>query len=347
MQQLILAALLSAAVTILLGPVIIPLLKRLKFGQTERNDGPRSHLAKQGTPTMGGIIFLTGLTAGTLVFTVSGSEFAIPALLITFAFSLVGFLDDFIKVKLKRSLGLKAYQKIIGQFGIALIVALYCYYGGLNDINWNDLSQSTNVLIGSKIYLPFWDVELELGLLYIPFAMFVIIGAVNSVNLTDGLDGLASGVTMIYSVSMSLIFLFISNELGQAGKVYQSAAASGMIIFAGSVAGACLGFLRFNSFPARVFMGDTGSLALGGAISVMALFSRAVLLLPVMGACFVASAVSVILQVGSYKLRKKRIFRMAPLHHHFELKGVAETRIVSVYMIITAVLCLICLLAYA
>lgn len=347
MKQLILAALLSAAVTVILGPMLIPVLKRLKFGQTERNDGPQSHLVKQGTPTMGGIIFLFGILAGTLAFATSGMEFALPALLITFAFSLVGFLDDFIKVKLKRSLGLKAYQKIIGQFGIALIVALYCYYGGLNDINWNDLSQSTNMLIGSKIYLAFFKTELDLGLLYIPFAMFVIISIVNAVNLTDGLDGLASGVSMIYSVAMSVIFLFIANELGQAGKVYQSAAASGMVIFAGAVAGACLGFLRFNSYPARVFMGDTGSLALGGAIAVMALFSRAVLLLPIMGACFVASAVSVVLQVGSFKLRRKRIFKMAPLHHHFELMGISETKIVSIYMIITTVLCLICLLAYA
>ena len=182
--------------------------------------------------------------------------------------------------------------------------------------------------------------------------MLIIIATVNSVNLTDGLDGLASGVSLIYAVTMAIIFYYMStvmilpSDAGQAAQTQYAAELNSMSIFAAAVAGGCLGFLRFNSYPARIFMGDTGSLALGGAISVMAIFSRAALLLPIMGACFVASSVSVILQVGSYKLRKKRIFRMAPLHHHFELKGYAETRIVSVYMIVTTFLCLVCLLAY-
>jgi len=331
MERLIYAILLGFLVPIILGPIVIPMLKRLKFGQTERDDGPKSHLVKSGTPTMGGIMILAGILAGTLVFSINGMEFALPALLVTFAYSLVGFLDDFIKVKLKRSLGLKAYQKIIGQFGIAFIVALYAY---------------NNPLIGSQIYLPFLGIEWDLGIYYIPFVIFVMIGTVNSVNLTDGLDGLASGVTLIYSMAMMVIFFLMAASATEMGQVLYGANLSGMSVFAASIVGACLGFLRFNAYPAKVFMGDTGSLALGGAIAMMAIFSRAVLLLPIMGGCFVASSVSCILQVGSYKLRKKRIFKMAPLHHHFELLGMPESKIVAMYMIVTTILCLIGLLAY-
>lgn len=356
MQRLIFALLISAAVTILLAPLVIPLLKRLKFGQNIRDDGPQSHLVKAGTPTMGGVMILTGILVGTLaVILTSGSkldvviqthlpmlmpnevgvggaiELVLPALLVTFAYSLVGFLDDFIKIKLKRSLGLKAYQKVIGQFGIAIVLAIYAY---------------NHPFIGSSIYLPFSGKELELGVWYIPFAVFVAISITNAVNLTDGLDGLASSVTMIYSVTTAVIFLIMSQSAASAGQMLYGASLSGMSTFSAAVAGACLGFLRSNSYPAKVFMGDTGSLALGGAVTVMALFSRAVFLMPIMGGCFVASVLSAVLQIGSFKLRKKRIFRMAPLHHHFELKGVPETRIVAAYMIITTFLCLLCLLAY-
>lgn len=337
MRYMIYALLLSAAVTIALGPTLIPLLKRLKFGQTERELGPKSHLTKQGTPTMGGLMFIAGILAGTLAFSLSATELTLPALLCTAGFALVGFLDDFLKVRLKNTVGLRAYQKILAQFLIAGILAVYAY---------------KSPFIGSKIYLPFLDLEWDLGALYVPIMVFVIIGTVNSVNLTDGLDGLASGVSLIYALTMSVIFLYMSAvmaspvDVGQAQQTQYAAELNSMAIFAAAVAGGCLGFLRYNSFPARVFMGDTGSLALGGAIAAMAIFSRAVLLLPIMGACFVASAVSVILQVGSYKIRRKRIFKMAPLHHHFELLGYSETRIVSSYMIVTTMLCLISLLAF-
>ena len=337
MQYPILALMLAAAVTIALGPVLIPLLKRLKFGQTERDDGPQSHLKKAGTPTMGGIMFIAGILVGTLAFALNATEMVLPALLVMVGFALIGFLDDFLKVKFKNTVGLKAYQKIIAQFGIALILALYAY---------------KSPFIGSKIYIPFFNVEYDLGIFYIPFMMFVAIAVVNSVNLTDGVDGLASGVSLVYAITMSVIFYYMAGVAllpggaGQATEVQYAAELRSMAIFAAAVAGGCMGFLRYNFYPARIFMGDTGSFALGGAIAAMAIFSRAVLLLPIMGACFVASSVSCILQVGSYKLRKKRIFRMAPLHHHFELKGYAETRIVSVYMIVTTFLCLVCLLAY-
>ncbi len=337
MRYMIYALLLSAAVTIALGPVLIPLLKRLKFGQTERELGPKSHLTKQGTPTMGGLMFIAGILAGTLAFSLSATELALPALLCTAGFALVGFLDDFLKVRIKNTVGLRAYQKILVQFLIAGILAVYAY---------------RSPFIGSKIYLAFFDLEWDLGVFYIPAMMFIIIGTVNSVNLTDGLDGLASGVSLVYALTMSVIFFYMSvvmkspADMGQAQQTQYAAELNSMAIFAAAVAGGCLGFLRYNSFPARVFMGDTGSLALGGAIAAMAIFSRAVLLLPIMGACFVASAISVILQVGSYKLRRKRIFKMAPLHHHFELLGYSETRIVSMYMIMTTVLCLVSLLAF-
>lgn len=337
MRYMIYALLLSAAVTIALGPVLIPLLKRLKFGQTERELGPKSHLTKQGTPTMGGLMFIAGILAGTLAFSLSATELALPALLCTAGFALVGFLDDFLKVRIKNTVGLRAYQKILVQFLIAGILAVYAY---------------RSPFIGSKIYLAFFDLEWDLGVFYIPAMMFIIIGTVNSVNLTDGLDGMASGVSLVYALTMSVIFFYMSvvmkspADIGQAQQTQYAAELNSMAIFAAAVAGGCLGFLRYNSFPARVFMGDTGSLALGGAIAAMAIFSRAVLLLPIMGACFVASAISVILQVVSYKLRRKRIFKMAPLHHHFELLGYSETRIVSMYMIMTTVLCLVSLLAF-
>ena len=337
MKYAIYAFIVSAVVTIALGPVIIPMLRRLKFGQNERSDGPQSHLSKAGTPTMGGMMFIAGILVGTLAFSLNATELALPALLATAAFALVGFLDDFLKVKQKNTIGLRPYQKIIAQFAIAFILALYAYQ---------------SPFIGSKIYLAFFKAEWDLGIFYIPAMMFIIIGTVNSVNLADGLDGRCSGVSLVYSTSMMMIFIYMAAAVkapvaeGQAVQTQYSAELSSMAIFAASVAGGCLGFLRYNTYPARVFMGDTGSMALGGAISAMAIFSRSVLLLAIMGGCFVASSVSCILQVGSYKLRKKRIFKMAPLHHHFELLGYTETRIVSVYMIITVLLCLVCLLAY-
>lgn len=337
MKYAIYALMLSALVTIALGPVVIPMLRRLKFGQNERSDGPQSHLSKAGTPTMGGMMFIAGILAGTLALSLNATELSLPALLAMAAFALVGFLDDFLKVKFKNTIGLRPYQKITAQFAIAFILALYAY---------------KSPFIGSKIYLAFFGVEWDLGIFYVPAMMFIIIGTVNSVNLTDGLDGLCSGVSMIYSTAMMMIFVYMSTAMktplssGQAVQTQYSAELNSMAIFAASVAGGCLGFLRYNTYPARVFMGDTGSMALGGAIAAMAIFSRSVLLLAIMGACFVASSVSCILQVGSYKLRKKRIFKMAPLHHHFELLGYTETRIVSVYMIITTLLCLLCLLAY-
>lgn len=332
MQTYLLSALVAFAVVLVLGPIVIPMLSRLKFGQVEREEGPDSHKAKQGTPTMGGLMTLGGILTATLIFGLESAEFVLPALLVTFAFALVGFLDDFIKVRLKRNLGLRAYQKIIAQFAIALLVALWAY---------------RSPHIGPSLYLPISGGSWDIGAYYIPLVMILVIATTNAVNLTDGLDGLASGVTMIYSLAMTVVFALLASQAALLGQTLYGVNLEGMAVFAAAVTGACLGFIRYNTFPARVFMGDTGSLALGGAISMMVITSRSILLFPIMGICFVASAASVILQVGSYKLRHgKRVFKMAPLHHHFELCGYSVSRIVTMYTLVTTVLCAICLLSY-
>ena len=251
-------------------------------------------------------------------------------------FGLVGFLDDFIKVKCKRNLGLRAYQKIIAQLLLSFVVAYYAY---------------RSEFIGPVLYDPIFG-EINMGWGYIPFIMFVVIAIVNSANLTDGLDGLLGGVTLVYSIAMGILFLYFALVLnkslsGSPVFVAQSDGMLSMAIFSFAVAGGCLGFLRSNSYPAKVFMGDTGSMALGGAMSAMVIYSRSPFLFLLMGICIVASAVSDVLQVGSYKLRHgKRIFKMAPLHHHFELLGYPETKIVTGYMIVTAITCLAALALY-
>lgn len=328
----LLSGLIAFAVVYVLGPFVIPLLHKLKFGQVEREEGPDSHKVKQGTPTMGGLMTLAGILVASLIFGLEGAPLVLPALLATFAYGIVGFLDDFIKVRLKRNLGLRAWEKIVLQFAIALCISIWAY---------------RSPEVGSTLYLPISGGSWDLGWWYIPFTMFVLIGTTNAVNLTDGLDGLASGVTVMYSLAMSIIFALLSTSAILVGEAAYGIDLDGMAVFSAAVTGACVGFIRYNTYPARVFMGDTGSMALGGAVAMMAILSRSVLLLPVMGFCFVGSAVSVILQVGSYKLRHgKRIFKMAPIHHHFELMGYSETRIVAMYTLLTAVLCAVCLLCF-
>lgn len=321
----LLALLVAFGVAALLGPLVIPVLHRLKFGQQVRDDGPKTHLKKQNTPTMGGVIILAAVLAATLIFSKDYSM-TLWALLMTVLFGLVGFLDDFIKIIKKRSLGLRAWQKIAAQFVLSLGFAIALYF---------------HPSVGSTIWLD----KLDLGVFYIPFAMFVIIAATNSVNLIDGLDGLSGSVTAIYSMATGvMLVLFVLTYPAEAIEPEAALAAqsllgglTGLSVFAFAVAGGCLGFLVHNTYPAKVFMGDLGAFTLGGAVSAMALLSRTSLLLPLMGIMYVASSVSVILQVGSYKLRKKRIFRMAPLHHHFELGGTPETKIVSMYSVVTVI----------
>ncbi len=323
----LLALLTACGAAALLGPLLIPVLHRLKFGQNVRDDGPQTHLKKQDTPTMGGVIILIAIVLATLIFARKNYTLAILALLMAVLFGLIGFFDDFIKIMKKRSMGLRAWQKIAAQFVLALLFSLILYF---------------HAQVGGTV----WFDRLDLGVFFIPFAMFVIVATVNSVNLIDGLDGLSSSVTAIYAGALGLMLILYVLTYGHrailtpeqtVAEQSMLSGLSGLSVFAFAVCGACLGFLVHNAYPAKVFMGDLGAFTLGGAVSAMALLSRTSLLLPLMGIMYVASSVSVILQVGSYKLRHKRIFRMAPLHHHFELGGTPETKIVSVYSVITAV----------
>ena len=315
-KQLTYTAMIGFLIVVILGPIFIPMLARFKFGQTVRYEGPQSHLAKNGTPTMGGdmmivAILITGLTRAKI------SQGLIVGLICIVGFGFVGFLDDFIKIKMKRSLGLKAYQKIILQFALALYIAYYQY----------SASPSATQLV-----IPFTNHIINLGIWYIPFMMIFIIGTVNAVNLTDGLDGLASGVTLIVSCFFILFAVSISN--------------SDVAILAAATAGACLGFLGFNAYPAKVFMGDTGSMALGGAVVAFATLTNSPLLIVIVGFIYLAEALSVMIQVTYFKLTNgKRIFKMAPLHHHFEQCGWPETRVVFIFWIATVVLCWIGVLA--
>ncbi len=294
-------------------PLLIPVLHRLKYGQTEREDGPQSHLKKSGTPTMGGIAFLAAIVITGVIFARESTE-AMAILLVTLGFGIIGFLDDYIKVVKKRSLGLRAYQKIILQL---IVVAIFGFY--------------FHTQVGStEITVPFLQVSWDLGILYWPFFVVVILGTVNGVNLTDGLDGLASGVTLL----VATFFLIICWQAG-----------SNAALVCAAVVGGLMAFLLFNSYPAKVFMGDTGSLALGGFVAAVALWFQMPLFILLVGIIYLAESISVILQVASFKLTGKRIFKMAPIHHHFELMGWSETRVVTVFYMITALACLIAFLA--
>lgn len=305
--------LISFVITLILGPIMIPIFRRMKVGQSIRAEGPKSHMKKGGTPTMGGIMMITALVI-TMLTSLShqiDNQKLIILLGATLGFGLLGFIDDYIKVVLKRNLGLKAYQKLLGQIIIAVIIAVY----------------HSNISMGTEIYIPFMENPLALGPFYVPFIAFVVVGTVNSVNLTDGLDGLASGVTLIVLAFFSLV----ATRFGDTTTA----------MFSASLAGACLGFLKYNSHPAKVFMGDTGSLALGGSISAIAILLNLPLILPIAGGIYFAETLSVIIQVTSFKLTGKRVFKMSPLHHHYELKGWKETKVVTVFWIATVILCLI------
>lgn len=310
------AILIAFLINIILCPIVIPFLSKLKFGQNVRDDGPKSHFIKSGTPTMGGVMILISLIVTSLIF-INHNKDSIMVLFVTIGYGIIGFVDDYIKVVKKRSLGLKAYQKIIAQLIITLIFLYYIYE--YTDIN-------------TAVLIPFTDGKvIELGVLFIPFFFVVVIGTVNSVNLTDGLDGLASGVTVI----VSLFFLFNA-----------WASKNPLLPIIGASVGSLLGFLLFNTYPAKVFMGDTGSLALGGFVASVAILMKLPILLVIVGIIYVLESISVILQVGYFKLSKgKRLFKMAPLHHHFEQCGWNEVKVVAVFYIITAIACLVGFLA--
>ena len=307
MIEILTAAAIAAGIVILAGPFLIPLLHKLKFGQSIREEGPASHKIKSGTPTMGGIFLIAAIVIATLIRAEFTAEIFI-ALFIVVGHFILGFLDDYIKVVKKRNLGLKARQKLLGQI---IIAAVTIYIA------------TTELGIATTIWLPLIDTTLDLGIFYYVLVLLVIVGASNAVNLTDGLDGLASGCMAIAASCYGVICLLTNHY--------------NLAIFCAATVGACIGFLRFNFHPARIFMGDTGSLALGGAFAAMGILTHTELLLIFVGFIFVCEAMSVILQVISYQTTGKRIFRMSPLHHHFELGGWKEVKVVMVFWTVSLI----------
>lgn len=322
--RIVLTGIVAFAATVVASVIIIPLLRKKKAEQHVRDDGPQTHLVKQGTPTMGGIMMVIGIVAASLCFAIYGNIAAVLTIIFLLAamllFMVIGFADDAVKLFKKRSLGLRAWQKIVGQLVVSAGVACFSYF----------------ILGNHAETLPFAKTNWELGIGYIPFTMFVFISMVNSVNLTDGLDGLATSLTLTNGVAFVAIALLMSGLTLGTGRPVDGV--TNTAVFAAAVVGACAGFLIFNKYPAKVFMGDTGSFALGAALTAIAVSLDMQLLLPIMGLMFVLSAISVIIQVGSFKLRGKRVFKMAPLHHHFELGGATEMQVVAGYLIVTVLL---------
>lgn len=307
----------SFLISVVFCPILIPFLRKLKFGQTEREEGPQSHLKKNGTPTMGGLVILASILLTSLIYIGKFTEI-LPVLFMTLGFGLIGFLDDYIKVVKKRSLGLTPLQKMALQF-IVTGVFIYYYF----KIAGLDTSIKIPFVSGDGFVMPTW--------LFIIFVFIVVLGTVNGVNFTDGLDGLASGVTVIVATFFTIAALSLNPS---------------MTPITGAVVGGLLGFLLFNTYPARVFMGDTGSLALGGFVSSIALMLHMPLFIVIIGLIYLVEVLSVILQVGYFKLTHgKRIFKMAPIHHHFELCGYSETQVVAAFSIVTALLCLVGIMA--
>ena len=312
----IIAVLVSFAISAVLCPILIPFLKRLKFGQTIREEGPKAHAKKNGTPTMGGLAILISIAVTSLFF-VKDYPKIIPVLFTTVGFGLVGLLDDFIKVVLKRSEGLKPLQKL----GCQLIIAgILCYY------------LMTSDAVSTAMIIPFTGGKtLELGWFFIPAFFVIVLGTDNGVNLTDGLDGLCTSVTILVAVFFTVI------SMGEGHAIEP---------ITGAVVGSLLGFLLFNAYPAKVFMGDTGSLALGGFVVSSAFMLQLPIFILLFGFIYFAETGSVMLQVTYFKATHgKRLFRMTPIHHHFELGGWSETRIVTVFSAVTAILCLIAYMA--
>lgn len=315
-NETILAIIIAFAISAILCPIVIPFLHKLKFGQQVRDDGPQAHLKKSGTPTMGGLMILTSIVI-TSLFYIKSYPKIIPILFVTVGFGIIGFLDDYIKIIMKRSEGLKPMQKMAGQM---IITGIFTYY----------LMNSGEV--GTQVLIPFTGgfqngYYLNLNLLFIPFVFLVMLGTDNGVNFTDGLDGLCTSVTILVATFLTII------AVGEN---------SGISPVTGSVVGSLLGFLLFNVYPAKVFMGDTGSLALGGFVASSAFMMQMPLFIAIIGLIYLVEVLSVMIQVTYFKKTGgKRIFKMAPIHHHFELCGWSETRVVAVFSITTAILCLI------
>ncbi|MCE7794703.1 phospho-N-acetylmuramoyl-pentapeptide-transferase [Salipaludibacillus sp. CUR1] len=306
-QGLLFTLLLAFLLTVFLSPFLIPFLRKLKFGQSIRDEGPKSHQKKTGTPTMGGLMIILSIVVSSLImagqFHTIGVEILL-LLLVTVGFGLLGFLDDYIKVVKKRNLGLTSKQKFLGQVAISAVVYVVLLQSG----------------ISTEVHIPGTGLALDVGWLYLPLIIVMLVGASNAVNLTDGLDGLVAGTAAVAFGAFAILAYF-----------------TGMLtvsLFSIAVVGAVLGFLVFNAHPAKVFMGDTGSLALGGALAMIAILTKMELLLVVIGGVFVIETLSVIIQVISFKTTGKRVFKMSPLHHHYELSGWSEWRVVVTFWLV-------------
>ena len=315
-NETILAIIISFAISAVLCPIVIPFLHKLKFGQQVRDDGPQAHLKKQGTPTMGGLIILSSIII-TSLFYIKDYPKVIPVLFVTVGFGIIGFLDDYIKIVMKRSEGLNPKQKLLGQI---VITAIFTYYLiSADGVGTEMLSPFTGGFDGGMM--------LDLGGLFVTAVFFIVLGTDNGVNFTDGLDGLCTSVTILVATFFTIV------ALGEG---------SGISPITGAVVGSLLGFLLFNVYPAKVFMGDTGSLALGGFVAASAFMMRMPIFIAIVGFIYLAEVLSVMIQVTYFKKTGgKRIFKMAPIHHHFELCGWSETRVVAVFSTVTAILCLI------
>lgn len=315
MSLIIYSVLIAFFLSIVQGPLLIPMLHKLKFGQNIREEGPRSHLKKAGTPTMGGIIFMTSTIITMLLIVRHTNDEAMIALYCFIAFGLIGLIDDVLKIKRKKNEGLTSKQKML----LLLIV------GGL-------VGYYASIKIGTDIMIPFLNKSVDLGYWYVPFIIIYFAATTNSVNLTDGLDGLCTSVTIV----IMTFFALVSNMMFH----------STLAIFCAALAGALLGFLKFNSYKAEIFMGDMGSLALGGAVAAVGMILKLPVLVVIVGGIYVLEALSVIIQVLVFKATGKRVFKMSPIHHHFELSGWQETKIVAVFSIVTVVLCIVGFLSF-
>lgn len=317
MMMMLFALVFSTLASLIIAPIVIALLKRLKVGQ-QILGYVEEHKSKNGTPTMGGLIFIIGAMATFLLFINAQYTLATMCFLVFVAYGLLGFIDDFIKIKLHHNEGLKPWQKMVGQLLIATIFAVFVYL---------------NPYIGGQIILPFTNITFDIGWWIIPFIIFVLVATTNSVNLTDGLDGLAGSISTIVILCITIV-ISIFYTSSNANEIYIENLQSLNILSFGLVGG-ILAYLVFNQNPAKVFMGDVGSLALGGYIASICIVSKFYLLIPIVGIMFVLSSVSDIIQVLHYKRTKRRIFLMAPFHHHFQMKGYSETKIVYCYSLIT------------
>lgn len=328
MTNILLSFIVSFGVGVAVAPFVIWLMKKEKAKQTILHY-VEAHAAKQGTPTMGGVIFLFAISVSCAIFLRGDVRLSLVSIAVTFAYALLGFFDDFVKIKHKQNLGLRPWQKIVFQVVVSALVAVFVY-----------LSAD----VGTSIEIPFLHKRVNLSWGIIPFTIFVFLACTNAVNLTDGLDGLASLTTFICLILFVALILLQSFGTKAALVAAKGTEMYSLIIFSVAACGGLLAFLCFNAFPARIFMGDTGSMALGAVVACVGIFSKNSLFILFFGIMYVASAVSVVLQVAYYKKTKKRIFLMAPLHHHFEKKGVHETKIVAIYGIVTLVLGIVTLL---